>query len=104
MVQSDLYLRRVCLIHVARPKRLWYTPYINPQACFLFIFSIKKLKKMNQGIKKCNLPVSQIFLSDLNKSSQDYKRAKIKNNYCVREHCSESEATNRIALGLDSFL
>lgn len=104
VVQSDLYPRRVCLIHVACPKRLWYTPYINSQACFLFIFSIKKLKKMNQGIKKCNLPVTQIFHSDLNKSSHYYKWAKIKNNYCIREHCSESEATNRIALGLDSSL
>lgn len=31
------------------------------------------------------------FHSDLNKSNHYYKRAKIKNNYCIREHSSESE-------------
>lgn len=78
VVQSDLYPRRVWQIHVTRPKRLWYTPYINSQACFLFIFSIKKLRKINQGIKKYNLPASQIFHNGLNKSDQDYKGPRLR--------------------------
>lgn len=100
-----IYIWGVCAWFMLPAQRGCAIHHISVLKLVFFSFSLlKKLKKINQGIKKCNLPVTQIFHSDLNKSNHYYKRPKIKNNYCIREHCSESEATNRIALVLDSSL
>lgn len=100
-----IYVWGVCAWFMVPAQRGWGIHHRSILRLVFFSFSLfKKLNKINQGIKKCNLPASQIFHSDLNKSNRYSERAKTKNNCCIGEHCSESEATNRIALGLDSFL
>lgn len=100
-----IYIWGVCAWFMLPAQRGCGIHHRSILSLVFFSFSLfKKLRKINQGIKKCNLPASQIFHSDLNKSNHYYERAKIKNNCCTRKYCSESEATNRIALGLGSFL